>query len=109
MERKIERAADVLRMALNQLGADRIFCVPGESYLAFLDALHGHSDLQTIICRHEGGAGLMAVADGKLTGKPGIAAVSRGPGATNASIAVHLAEQDAVPLILLVGQAKNFL
>lgn len=107
MARKILRAAEALRDALVDLGADRIFCVPGESYLTFLDALHGFSHLQTVICRHEGGAGLMAVGDAKLTGKPGIVAVSRGPGATNASIAVHLAEQDAVPLILLVGQVAR--
>ncbi|AZQ68258.1 acetolactate synthase [Silicimonas algicola] len=101
------RAAEVLRDTLDALGADRIFCVPGESYLAFLDALHGFSGIDTVVCRHEGGAGLMAVADAKLTGAPGVVAVSRGPGATNASIAVHLAEQDAVPLILLVGQVAR--
>ena len=92
MTRKNQRAADVLRDALIRLGADRIFCVPGESYLAVLDALHGNPDLETVICRHEGGAGLMAVADAKLTRRPGLVAVSRGPGAANASIAVHLAE-----------------
>ena len=101
------RAAEVLRDALAALGADRIFCVPGESYLAFLDALHGFTGIDTVVCRHEGGAGLMAVADAKLTGAPGVVAVSRGPGATNASIAVHLAEQDAVPLVLLVGQVAR--
>ncbi len=103
-----KRAADVLVECLLAQGADRLFCVPGESYLALLDALYGRDDLETVVCRHEGGAGMMAVADTKLTGRPGLAAVSRGPGATNASIAVHLAEQDAVPLVLLVGQVARY-
>ncbi len=101
------RAADLLVDCLAAHEVDRIFCVPGESYLAVLDALHDRNTIETIICRHEGGAGFMAVADAKLTGKPGIAFVSRGPGATNASIAVHVAEQDAVPLVLFVGQVPR--
>jgi acetolactate synthase I/II/III large subunit len=101
------RAADLLVDCLVAHGTDRVFCVPGESYLAVLDALHERNDIQTIVCRHEGGAGLMAVADAKLTHAPGIAFVSRGPGATNASIAVHLAEQDAVPMILFIGQVPR--
>jgi acetolactate synthase-1/2/3 large subunit len=86
---------------------DRTFCVPGESYIALLDALHAHPKIDLVTCRSEGGAGFMAVADAKLTGLPGVALVSRGPGACNASIAVHTAEQDAVPLILLVGQVEK--
>jgi len=101
------RAADVLVDCLTAHGVDRVFCVPGESYLAALDALHDRNTIETIICRHEGGAGFMAVADAKVTGRPGIAFVSRGPGATNASIAVHVSEQDAVPLILFVGQVPR--
>jgi acetolactate synthase I/II/III large subunit len=101
------RAADLLVDCLVAHGTDRVFCVPGESYLAVLDALHERNDIQTIVCRHEGGAGLMAVADAKLTRAPGIAFVSRGPGATNASIAVHLAEQDGVPIILFIGQVPR--
>lgn len=101
------RAADRLVECLEAHGFDRMFCVPGESYLALIDALIG-SRIETVVCRHEGGAGLMAVADGKLTGRPGLCAVSRGPGATNASIAVHLAEQDATPLLLLVGQVARW-
>lgn len=85
-------------------GIDRIFLVPGESYLGVLDALSDFDDIDVVTCRHEGGAGFMAVADGRLSGKPGVAMVSRGPGATNASIAVHTAQQDAVPMILLIGQ-----
>ena len=102
-----QRAADLMVDCLVAQGADRMFCVPGESYLALLDALAG-SALDLVVCRHEGGAAMMAVADAKLTGRPGLVACSRGPGATNASIGVHLAEQDAVPLVLLVGQVARW-
>jgi acetolactate synthase-1/2/3 large subunit len=85
-------------------GIDRIFCVPGESYLALLDALYGRTDIDTVVCRHEAGAGFMALADARLTGRPGVVCVSRGPGASNAAIAVHTAQQDGVPFILLIGQ-----
>ncbi len=90
-------------------GIDRVFCVPGESYLGLLDALYGRTDIDTVVCRHEAGAGFMAVADARLSGRPGIACVSRGPGASNAAIAVHTAQQDEVPFILMVGQvpARN--
>ncbi|MFM9850840.1 MAG: thiamine pyrophosphate-dependent enzyme [Hyphomicrobiaceae bacterium] len=101
------RAADLLVDCLAAHAVDRVFCVPGESYLAVLDGLHDRNTIETVICRHEGGAGFMAVADAKVTGRPGIAFVSRGPGATNASIAVHVAEQDAVPLVLFVGQVPR--
>ncbi|HLJ58130.1 MAG TPA: thiamine pyrophosphate-binding protein [bacterium] len=82
---------------------DRVFCVPGESYLGLLDALYGRADIDTVVCRHESGAGFMAVADARLTGRPGVACVSRGPGASNAAIAVHAAQQDAAPFLLVVG------
>ncbi|MDK3022653.1 thiamine pyrophosphate-binding protein [Cupriavidus taiwanensis] len=85
-------------------GIDRVFLVPGESYLGILDALSDFPDIDVVTCRHEGGAGFMACADGRLTRRPGVVMVSRGPGATNASIAVHTAQQDAVPLILVIGQ-----
>jgi acetolactate synthase I/II/III large subunit len=90
-------------------GIDRLFCVPGESYLGLLDALYGRTDIDTVACRHEAGAGFMAIADARLTGRPGIVCVSRGPGASNAAIAVHTAQQDEVPLILIIGQvpARN--
>ncbi|MEZ5910292.1 MAG: thiamine pyrophosphate-binding protein [Hyphomicrobiaceae bacterium] len=101
------RAADLLVDCLAQHGTDRVFCVPGESYLAVLDALHDRNAIETVICRHEGGAGFMGLADAKVSGQPGIVFVSRGPGATNASIAVHVAEQDAVPLILFIGQVPR--
>jgi acetolactate synthase I/II/III large subunit len=101
------RAADLLVDCLAAHGVDRVFCVPGESYLAALDALHDSNAIQTIVCRHESGAGFMGVGDAKLTVRPGVVFVSRGPGATNASIAVHVAEQDAVPLVLFVGQVPR--
>ena len=101
------RAADLLVDCLAAHGVDRVFCVPGESYLAALDALHDSNAIETVVCRHESGAGFAAVGDAKLTGRPGIAFVSRGPGATNASIAVHVAEQDAVPLVLFIGQVPR--
>lgn len=85
-------------------GIDRVFCVPGESYLGLFDALYSRPEIDTVVCRHESGAGYMVLADARLTGRPGIACVSRGPGASNAAIAVHTAQQDGVPFILLVGQ-----
>ena len=90
-------------------GIDRLFCVPGESYLGLLDALYGRTDIDTVACRHEAGAEFMAIADARLTGRPGVFCVSRGPGASNAAIAVHTAQQDEVPLILFIGQvpARN--
>ena len=89
--------------AMEANGVDRLYCVPGESYLAVLDALHD-SPIQTIICRQEGGAAMMADCYGRLTGKPGICFVTRGPGATNASAGVHIASQDSIPMILFIGQ-----
>ena len=89
-------------------GADLAFCVPGESYLPVLDALYQHRDtIKLVTCRHESGAANMAEAYGKLTGKPGICLVTRGPGATNASIGVHTAFQDSTPMILFIGQVGN--
>ncbi|MBT7361986.1 MAG: thiamine pyrophosphate-binding protein, partial [Rhodospirillaceae bacterium] len=89
-------------------GVDTVFCVPGESYLAALDALYDVRDsVRVITCRHENGAAYAAEAYGKLTGKPGIAFVTRGPGACNASIGVHTALQDSSPMILFVGQVPR--
>jgi len=84
-------------------GVARVFSVPGESFLAALDGLYD-SGIQNVVCRHEGGAAMMAEAHGKLTGRPGIAFVTRGPGACNASAGVHVAMQDSTPMILFVGQ-----
>ncbi|MFC6214406.1 thiamine pyrophosphate-binding protein, partial [Fodinicurvata halophila] len=88
-------------------GIDRLFCVPGESYLGLLEALNGCDEIDTVVCRHESGAGFMALADARMTGRPGVACVSRGPGACNAAIAVHTAQQDGVPFILFVGQVAK--
>jgi acetolactate synthase-1/2/3 large subunit len=86
-------------------GVDLAFCVPGESYLPVLDALYDARDrLRLIVCRHEGGASYMGEAYGKLTGRPGIVFVTRGPGASNAAIGIHTAAQDSTPLIVFVGQ-----
>jgi acetolactate synthase-1/2/3 large subunit len=95
----------LLVKALRTHGADIAFCVPGESYLAVIDALYDEREhIQLVVCRQEGGAAFMAEAYGKLTGKPGICMVTRGPGATNASIGVHTAYQDSTPMILFIGQ-----
>ena len=89
-------------------GGDLAFCVPGESYLPVLDALYEvRDDIRLIVCRQEGGAANMAEAYGKLTGRPGICLVTRGPGATNASIGVHTALQDSTPMILFIGQVGS--
>jgi acetolactate synthase I/II/III large subunit len=99
---------NVLVEALAINGTDTIFCVPGESYLDALDALYERSDrIRVITCRQEGGATFMAEAHGKLTGRPGVAFVTRGPGATNASIGVHTAFQDSTPLLLFIGQVDR--
>ncbi|UGA46145.1 thiamine pyrophosphate-binding protein [Bradyrhizobium quebecense] len=87
-------------------GVERVTCVPGESYLAALDALHD-SPIDVVICRAEGGAAMMAEAYGKLTGRPGICFVTRGPGSTNAAHGVHIAMQDSTPMILFVGQVDT--
>jgi acetolactate synthase-1/2/3 large subunit len=89
-------------------GVERVFCVPGESYLSVLDALFDVRDkIQLVVCRHEAGAANMAEAYGKLTGRPGVCFVTRGPGATHASIAVHTARQDSTPVILFIGQVAR--
>ena len=97
----------ILVDALRGHGADRLFCVPGESYLDVLDALHDTPEIDTIVAKHEGAAANMAEADGKLTGRPGICFVTRGPGATHASIGVHIAFQDSTPMILFIGQVAR--
>jgi acetolactate synthase-1/2/3 large subunit len=100
--------AQILVDALRIHGVDTAFGVPGESYLAVLDALHDVQDeIKFVICRQEGGAANMADAYGKLTGKPGICFVTRGPGATNASLGIHTAQQDSTPVILFIGQVSN--
>src|SRR3982750_1139443 len=88
-------------------GCDRIFTVPRESFLAVLDALHDAPEIDTVVCRQEGGVAYMADADGKMTGRPGVAFVTRGPGATNASAGVHVAFQDSTPMILVIGDVAR--
>ena len=101
----MRNGGQVLVQGLVALGATRAFGVPGESYLAVLDALHDTAGkLDFILCRNEGGAAFMAAAWGKLTGSPGICLVTRGPGVTNASIGIHTAMQDSAPMIVFVGQ-----
>ena len=98
------------RILVDQLkiqGCDRIFTVPGESFLAVLDALHDTPEIDTVVCRQEGGVSYMADADGKMTGRPGVAFVTRGPGATNASGGVHVAFQDSTPMNRIIGDVAR--
>ena len=103
---KNRTAAEVLVEHLVINGVDHVFCVPGESYLAVLDAFHDRQ-IAVTVCRQEGAAAMMADAYGKSTGKPGICFVTRGPGATNASAGIHVAQQDSTPLIVFVGQVQR--
>ena len=101
-------AGHALVEALIAQGITTCFGVPGESYLAVLDGFHRHADtIRFVACRQEGGAAFMADAQGKLTGRPGVCFVTRGPGATNASIGVHTAFQDSTPMVLFVGQVAS--
>ena len=101
-------AAQILVDALKIHGVDTAFCVPGESYLAVLDALYDAREaIRLIVARQDGGAAYMAEAWAKVTGRPGICFVTRGPGATNASIGVHTAQQDSTPMILFIGQVPG--
>lgn len=106
-EQNLETGGQVLVDCLKIHGVDMAFCVPGESYLPVLDALYDAKQIRLISCRQEGGAAMMAEAYGKLTGRPGICFVTRGPGATNASAGVHVAFQDSTPMILFIGQVAR--
>ena len=106
MGAQMRHGGQVLIDQLKIQGVERVFCVPGESYLAALDGLYD-SGIETVIGRQEGGVAMMAEAHGKLTGAPGIAFVTRGPGATNASAGVHVASQDSTPMILFIGQVAS--
>jgi acetolactate synthase-1/2/3 large subunit len=97
----------ILVDALRVHGVDRLFCVPGESYLEVLDALYDTPQIAVVVAKHEGAAANMAEADGKLTGRPGICFVTRGPGASHASIGVHTAYHDSTPMILFIGQVQR--
>ena len=101
---RLRHGGRILADQLAVQGCDRVFLVPGESFLAALDGLHDLPGIETVVCRQEGGAAMMAEAYGKLTGRPGVCMVTRGPGATNAAAGVHVAFQDSTPLVLVVGQ-----
>jgi acetolactate synthase I/II/III large subunit len=105
--RRRRTGAQILVDQLKIHGADTVFAVPGESYLAVLDALYDANSIRLVTCRQEGGATMMADAYGKLTGRPGLCMVTRGPGATNASAGLHVAMQDSTPLILFIGQVAR--
>ena len=102
----LRSAAEVLVDQLRIHGVRHVFCVPGESYLAVLDAFHD-SDLTVTVCRQEGGAAIMAESFGKVTGRPGVCFVTRGPGATNAAHGIHIARQDSSPMVMFVGQVAR--
>ena len=99
----MREAGTLLVELLENQKVERVYCVPGESYLSVMNGLQ-ETSIDTILCKHEGAAAIMAEADGKLTGRPGIAFVTRGPGATNDAAGVHIAQQDSTPMILFVGQ-----
>ncbi len=100
-------AARILVDQLQIHGVNHIFCVPGESYISVLDALHDARGIKLVVNRHESGSSFMADAYAKLTGQPGVVFVTRGPGATNASIGIHTAFQDSTPMVVLIGQVGN--
>ena len=102
--RNLRHGGRILADQLAAQGCDRVFLVPGESFLAAIDGLHDLPGIGTVVCRQEGGAAMMAEAYGKLTGRPGVCMVTRGPGATNAAAGVHVAFQDSTPLVLVIGQ-----
>ena len=103
-------ARTVARLIAETLQAhdvDLIYCVPGESYLGLTDALSDMNSIRLTVCRHEGGAAFMAVADGRLRERAGVAVVSRGPGLSNAMVALHTAYHDATPMVILIGQVER--
>ncbi|WP_050928755.1 thiamine pyrophosphate-binding protein [Aestuariivita boseongensis] len=106
MDKPETHGGQILVDALKAQGVNRVFCVPGESFLSALDGLY-QSGIDTVVARQEGGASMMAEAHGKLTGRPGVAFVTRGPGATNAASGVHVAFQDSTPMILFIGQVAS--
>lgn len=101
------RAADYLVDVIATHASRHVFGVPGESFIAALDAIHDHGEVEFIACRHEGGAAMAACANARVTGKTGVCMVTRGPGATNASAGVHVAHQDSIPLVVFVGQVES--
>src|SRR5487761_569594 len=102
-----QTVARLLAASLEAHDVDQIYCVPGESYVGLTSALIEKNSIRVIVCRHEGGAGYMAAADGRLRDRAGVAVVSRGPGLSNAMVALHSAYHDATPLVMLVGQVER--
>src|SRR5436305_5526582 len=99
--------ARLLAESLEAHDVDHVYCVPGESYIGLTSALIERNSIRVIVCRHEGGAGFMAAADGRLRDRAGVAVVSRGPGLSNAMVALHSAYHDATPMVMLVGQVER--
>ena len=99
--------ARLLADSLEAHDVDQIFCVPGESYVGLTSVLTERNSIRMIVCRHEGGAGFMAVADGRLRNRAGVCIVSRGPGLSNAMVSLHSAFHDATPMVMLVGQVER--
>ena len=99
--------AKLLAESLAAHDVDQIFCVPGESYIGLTNALLDQNDIRIIVCRHEGGAGFMAVADGRMRPRAGVCMVSRGPGLSNAMVSLHSAYHDATPMVMLIGQVER--
>src|SRR5262249_25286534 len=99
--------ARLLAESLEAHDVDQIYCVPGESYIGLTSALIERNSIRVIVCRHEAGAGYMAVTDGRLRDRAGVAVVSRGPGLSNAMVSLHSAYHDATPLVMLVGQVER--
>src|SRR6185437_9623494 len=99
--------ARLLADSLEAHDVDQIFCVPGESYVGLTSVLTERNSIRMIVCRHEGGAGFMAVADGRLRNRAGVCIVSRGPGLSNAMVSLHSAFHDATPMVMMVGQVER--
>src|ERR1700722_10811810 len=102
-----QSVARLLAESLEAHDIDQLFCVPGESYVGLTSALLQRNTIRLIVCRHEGGAGFMAVADGRLRSRAGCCIVSRGPGLSNAMVSLHSAYHDATPVVMLVGQVER--
>ena len=104
---KSRTVARLIAESLQAHDVDLVYCVPGESYLGLTDALSDMNSIRLTVCRHEGGAAFMAVADGRLRERAGVAVVSRGPGLSNAMVALHTAYHDATPMVILIGQVER--
>src|SRR5919107_4672641 len=104
MSRSVAR---LLAESLEVHDIDQVYCVPGESYIGLTSALIERNSIRVVVCRHEAGAGYMAVADGRLRNRAGVAIVSRGPGLSNAMVSLHSAYHDATPMVMMVGQVER--